>query len=100
MTRRDPLARKLLTVCRRMNAEWYRPDRLAERAENAALIRERSMDGQVRIVTTGTDCDGYRYRHGATIPASVMAFEHARQRAFDWADGPCGTFIDHWPEAA
>jgi hypothetical protein len=81
--------RKSLLRLFRTFRNQYRDDALAERQRVAQAITERATNGEVLTVSGGTDCDGYRHGpHFGYVQASVVAFEYARSKAYEWADGP------------
>ena len=50
-------------------------------------IAEKSIDGKVVLVETGTDCDGERYVRKHTINATYNAYLNELDSIHKWSDG-------------
>jgi len=93
MTRRDPLARKLLKAIRKIPGRHHCPDPLASRQDRADLIRSNAVAGRIVVEHGGTDCDGARSHGFAILPAFVVQLERFRDRMHEGAEGPCYAYV-------
>lgn len=69
-------------------------DALAERADLAAEIAEKAINGRIKFVTNGMDCDGCAWEgRGYDIAANAMAVEKAIKDLYEGAEGPVGYYL-------
>jgi hypothetical protein len=60
-----------------------------------ARIKECAEDGQVATVWSGRDCDCVQYEcEVRCCEATPQAVEALADRVYEWADGPCGFYIE------
>jgi len=76
----------------------HKPDRHQETEKRRAFhraIAERSENGLIAMVWSGRDCDNVRYAGEVRlVKADWRSIEAADDDYNEWADGPCGYYLE------